>query len=101
MPMIGFGQSWTRHATKWVAIVAVGVVGAVSTACGSSPTTTVAQQGQQCGQDVSYINKIKDPDGVFKQLPAAIQANYGPWPYQVKSTPWLTFAGKPPPWTIG
>jgi ribose transport system substrate-binding protein len=101
MPMTGLWQSWIRGASKWIAVVAVGVLAVVTNACGGSPTTSTAQKGQQCGQDVSYINQIKDPDGVFKQLPASIQANYGPWPYQVKSTPWLNFPGKPPPWTIG
>src|SRR4030088_1393988 len=100
--MTSVGGSSGRRASRWLALVGVAVVGALATACGSGASSgSVASSGQQCGQDVSYVGKIKDPDGVFRQLPTAIQDRYAPWPYQVRSTPWATFKGKPPPWNIG
>jgi ribose transport system substrate-binding protein len=100
--MTSVGGSSGRRASRWLALVGVAVVGALATACGSGASSgSVASSGQQCGQDVSYVGKIKDPDGVFKALPTAIQDRYAPWPYQVRSTPWATFKGKPPPWKIG
>src|SRR5262249_55637537 len=67
----------------------------------SASSAKTAKAAQACGQDVSYINSIKDPDGVFKKLPAAIQARYGPWPYSVRATPWTTSKPVKGPWKIG
>lgn len=89
-------------------LAAVGLLGlvaalavAIVTSTASASPAKSARAAQACGQDVSYINRIKDPDGVFKKLPANIQARYGPWPYSVRATPWETFKGKKPPWKIG
>jgi ribose transport system substrate-binding protein len=79
------------------AVAAITVAAATSSASAASATATA----QACGQDVSYINEIKDPDGVFKKLPANIQARYGPWPYSVRATPWESFKGVKKPWKIG
>jgi ribose transport system substrate-binding protein len=54
---------------------------------------------QACGQDVTF--KTKDPDKVLKTLPQAARKQYGTWPYDVRATPWKTFAGIKPPWKIG
>src|SRR5881396_3771902 len=80
-------------------VVALAVAIVTSTAS-ASPAKSV-RAAQACGQDVSYINNIKDPDGVFKKLPANIQARYGPWPYSVRATPWEAFKGVKKPWKIG
>jgi ribose transport system substrate-binding protein len=90
----------------WIAAVGLlGVIGAIAVAtvtssASASPAKT-ARAAQACGQDVSYINSIKDPDGVFKKLPASIQARYGPWPYSVRATPWSTSKPVKGPWKIG
>jgi len=98
--------SRSRHVRAWIAAVGLlGVVAAIAVATATSSASAspakAARATQACGQDVSYINKIKDPDGVFKKLPANIQARYGPWPYSVRATPWEAFKGKKPPWKIG
>jgi ribose transport system substrate-binding protein len=77
------------------AIVAA-VFAATSASAGS---TSVAATAQKCGEDVVY--PAKDPDGAFKKLPKEIQARYGPYPYEIKATPWEAFKGKPKPWKIG
>ena len=65
----------------------------------SAGSTSVAATAQKCGEDVVY--PAKDPDGAFKKLPKDIQARYGPYPYEIKATPWEAFKGKPKPWKIG
>src|SRR3954454_1904586 len=75
-----------------LALIAAAAV-AVAATSASAKRAAPAVAAQACGQDVSYTDKIKDPDGAFKKLPAKIQARYGPWPYQVKSTPWESFKG--------
>jgi ribose transport system substrate-binding protein len=72
----------------------------LATSASARPEATVAlDAAQRCGQDVVY--QAKDPDGVFKTLPKAIQARYGPYPYEIRKTPWEAFEGKPKPWKIG
>ena len=95
-----------RRVRPWIAAVGLlGVVGAIAVATATSSASAspaqAAKAAQACGQDVSYINSIKDPDGVFKKLPAAIQARYGPWPYSVRATPWSTSKPVKGPWKIG
>src|SRR5215467_14636278 len=101
--MSGLAGSWGRGASRWVALLGMAMVGVmVAAACGGSGSSSGSSAtSHACGQDVSYVGKIKDPDGVFKQLPANVQERYGPWPYSVRATPWETFKGKPPPWKIG
>ena len=81
-------------------LVAVVVAVFATTTASAGPTAaTAALASQKCGQDVVY--PAKDPDGVFKTLPKQIQARYGPYPYEIKKTPWESFAAKPKPWKIG
>jgi ABC-type sugar transport system substrate-binding protein len=81
------------------ALVAVALATSPASARSSSASAPAAVAAQKCGQDVVY--KAKDPDGVFKTLPAAVQARYGPYPYEIKKTPWAAFKGVPKPWKIG
>lgn len=89
---------------RWSALL-VALTAAIATAVAISAPASVAKATksvkamQSCGQDVSYTPK--DPDGAYAKLPKNIQARYGPWPYQVRSTPWEAFKGKPKPWKIG
>ena len=104
--MPGFVKESRGRRRSWVALAgALAVVAAVAaalvTTSASARVAAAAKATQACGQDVSYADKIKDPDGVFKKLPPAIQARYGPWPYQVRSTPWEAFKGVKKPWKIG
>ena len=101
-----FSAAGKRRSRFWagsvgVVVLVAAVAAAMLTASASARPSATAAAAQACGQDVSYINKIKDPDGVFKKLPANIQARYGPWPYQVKSTPWENSKPVKKPWKIG
>jgi ribose transport system substrate-binding protein len=98
----GFGARRVRPWAAFLVVVAsvIGAVAATSASAGPSVSAAVAgAQKQKCGQDVVY--QAKDPDGVFKTLPKEIQARYGPYPYEIRKTPWETFEGKPKPWKIG
>ena len=93
-----------RRARPSAAIAAMlllcAIVAAVFAATSASASSTsVAATAQKCGEDVVY--PAKDPDGAFKKLPKEIQARYGPYPYEIKATPWEAFKGKPKPWKIG
>jgi ribose transport system substrate-binding protein len=79
--------------------VAAIAVAAAATSASAGSAKQQAAAAQKCGQDVVY--KAKDPDGVFAKLPKAIQARYGPYPYEIRATPWEAFKGKPKPWKIG
>ncbi|HZR92450.1 MAG TPA: substrate-binding domain-containing protein [Gaiellaceae bacterium] len=101
-----FGSARKRRGRFWagsaaVSVVVAAVAAALVTTSASARPRAAAVATQQCGQDVSYIDRIKDPDGVFKKLPAQIKQRYAPWPYSVRATPWETFKGKKPPWKIG
>jgi ribose transport system substrate-binding protein len=81
-------------------VTLVSVVAALTTTSAfAGAAAPAAVQAQKCGTDVVY--KAKDPDGVFKTLPKNIQARYGPYPYEIRKTPWEAFEGKPKPWKIG
>jgi ribose transport system substrate-binding protein len=81
------------------ALVAGALATSPATAGQQAATASAVAAAQKCGQDVVY--KAKDPDGVFKTLPKNIQARYGPYPYEIKKTPWEAFEGKQKPWSIG
>jgi ribose transport system substrate-binding protein len=83
------------------ALALIGVLAAAlaATSASAGGSVAAAPQAQQCGQDVVY--KAKDPDGVFAKLPKAIQARYGPYPYEIKATPWESSAPVKKPWKIG
>jgi len=104
--MRGLGRAArARRVRPWVAlgiplVTLVSVVAALTTTSAfAGSAATAATQAQKCGTDVVY--KAKDPDGVFKTLPKNIQARYGPYPYEIRKTPWEAFEGKPKPWKIG
>ena len=59
-----------------------------------------AINGADCGKNV-VVPPASDPNGVWKSLPANIQARYSNWPYPLYSSPWATFAGRKPPWKFG
>lgn len=85
-----------------VLVAALVAVAATSTAAVASKQAVAAPAvavQQKCGEDVVY--KAKDPDGVFAKLPKNVQARYGPYPYEIRKTPWSAFKGKPKPWKIG
>jgi ribose transport system substrate-binding protein len=94
-----------RRARPWLvsagALLGVAAVAAAAAATSASAGSVKQQAAaaQKCGQDVVY--KAKDPDGVFAKLPKNIQARYGPYPYEIRATPWENFKGKPKPWKIG
>jgi ABC-type sugar transport system substrate-binding protein len=80
----------------------VGALAAVVTGVASAGSPTYLapmKKPTTCGQDATFVHK--DPDGVLKKLPASVQARYQDYPYEVKSTPWTAFKGKPKPWKIG
>ena len=82
-----------------VTLAVITAVTLATTPAAASTAVAAATAAQKCGQDVVY--KAKDPDGVFKTLPANIQARYGPYPYEIKKTPWADFEGVKKPWKIG
>jgi ribose transport system substrate-binding protein len=84
-----------------LAVIAAAVAALAATTASAHRTAPATATAQQCGQDVSYVNRIKDPDGAFKKLPPEIQKRYGPWPYSVRATPWEAFKGVKKPWKIG
>ncbi len=96
------GRTSRTRRVRWavlgsmLAVVAASVV--AQTASSASTRNSVAS-AQACGEDVVYA--AKDPDGVFKTLSAEIQARYGPYPYEIRKTPWEAFKGKAKPWKIG
>jgi hypothetical protein len=54
-------------------VVAAAVAALAATTASAHRVAPATATAQQCGQDVSYVNKIKDPDGAFKKLPPEIQ----------------------------
>ena len=89
--------SGRRRLVVGVIIVVVGAALAASSVASSSKVT--AASAQQCGQDLK--NVLRDPSGIVKTLPKAVQTTYNSWPFTVRATPWANFAGKKPPWKIG
>lgn len=82
-------------------IAATGIMAACSSGGGTnSGTTTGAIDGKDCGKNV-VVPPASDPDGVWKSLPADIQARYSNWPYPLYKSPWASFAGRKPPWKFG
>ena len=86
-----------RRLAVGVVMVVVGAALAASSVASSSKVTTAT--AQQCGQDLK--NVLRDPSGIVKTLPKAVQTTYNSWPFTVRATPWANFAGKKPPWKIG
>ena len=66
---------------------------------GARGDSRAPRQGAGVRQDVVY--KANDPDGAFKSLPANVQARYGPYPYEIKKSPWEAFKGVKKPWKLG
>jgi ribose transport system substrate-binding protein len=91
----------SRKRAGFAAIAALAGAAAVAVAIATTSASAgvASAAAQACGKDVVY--QAKDPDGVFKTLPKAVQARYGPYPYQIRKTPWEAFKGKPKPWKIG
>jgi ribose transport system substrate-binding protein len=92
-------RPWAVTASLVAALAALVAVALAATPASAAPAASTSAAAQKCGQDVVY--KAKDPDGVFKTLPKNIQARYGPYPYEIRKTPWEAFEGKPKPWKIG
>jgi ABC-type sugar transport system substrate-binding protein len=95
-------QGWTRRRRALALALAACATAAIATsvAWGATPTYLAPmKKPKTCGQDAKFIHK--DPDGALKKLPAAVQKRYDAYPYEIKATPWSSFAGKPMPWKIG
>jgi ribose transport system substrate-binding protein len=86
-------------AVSAVAVVAVAATVAGTASAGGPTYLAPMTKPTKCGQDATFVHK--DPDGVLAKLPKTVQARYAAYPYEVKSTPWAAFAGKPKPWKIG
>jgi ABC-type sugar transport system substrate-binding protein len=78
---------------------AVVLAAVAATPASESRVMLTVQPPTICGQNLVY--KHSDPDHVLSTLSPAARAMYKNYPYDVRSTPWATFAGKKPPWKIG
>ncbi|MGE5289023.1 MAG: substrate-binding domain-containing protein [Micromonosporaceae bacterium] len=88
-------------ATAMVAACSSGSTSQQNSSGGSTPSgSAVAASSSKCGVNV-VVPPASDPDGVWKGLPADIQARYSNWPYPLYKSPWASFAGKKGPWKFG
>jgi ABC-type sugar transport system substrate-binding protein len=93
-------RRWLVAGTVVVAATAALAAASIgSSATVASSAMTGSSAAQRCGEDLK--NVLRDPSGIVKTLPKAVQATYRSWPFTVRPTPWATFAGKKPPWKIG
>jgi ribose transport system substrate-binding protein len=75
--------------------------GTIQQSAGGAGTSSAgAINGANCGKNV-VVPPASDPDGVWKSLPATVQARYSNWPYPLYKSPWASFAGRKPPWKFG
>jgi ribose transport system substrate-binding protein len=75
--------------------------GTIQQSAGAAGTSSAgAINGTNCGKNV-VVPPASDPNGVWKGLPATIQARYSNWPYPLYASPWASFAGRKPPWKFG